>query len=300
MDETQEPLFSKVRVIPLVAILLVSMLFLPGFELVAAQIPLEAPDHIWLLAPVFYAQTLMAVALIACTRYPVSIPLSDLLGKKPTLSQTLGGLLLSAFLYFVSWASLYLVFLPLSFWVPEFVTFWIIELPDIVFFESGRPSLPGNLLSIISLSLLAPITEEFIFRGVLLHRFAHKYGLRSGIVYSSLLFGLLHPDILGAFLFGVGMCILYLRTQSLWVPMICHGVYNFAVWALDLATISMDEFGYFYTLEDFQNDWPYGLSSGLLVLAWAWWYLRRKRASVSWRLPPVGIRTRSSNGVVSQ
>ena len=59
------------------------------------------------------------------------------------------------------------------------------------------------LIEIVMITILAPIVEEFFFRGVILQRLIKKTSIWGGILISSLLFGILHADIIGAFVFGV-------------------------------------------------------------------------------------------------
>lgn len=51
------------------------------------------------------------------------------------------------------------------------------------------------ILLFISAVILAPLTEEFLFRGIFLHRFSNKWGITAGIIVSSLLFGLAHANL---------------------------------------------------------------------------------------------------------
>ena len=82
----------------------------------------------------------------------------------------------------------------------------------------------------VSLLIAAPITEELVFRGVMLHRFAVKWGLGPAIVVSSVLFGLLHQfNFVGAAAFGLVMSLLYVRTRTLIVPIACHVLSNAVV-----------------------------------------------------------------------
>ena len=71
-----------------------------------------------------------------------------------------------------------------------------------------------------------PAIEETVFRGLLLHRWALKWGLKAGVLGSSLAFALIHPRPIGPFIFGLVMAVLYLRTRSLWVAIACHATYN--------------------------------------------------------------------------
>ena len=59
------------------------------------------------------------------------------------------------------------------------------------------------VIEIVMITILAPIVEEFFFRGVILQRLIKKSSVWGGILISSLIFGILHADIIGAFLFGV-------------------------------------------------------------------------------------------------
>ena len=74
--------------------------------------------------------------------------------------------------------------------------------------------------------VLAPITEEFIFRGVLLQRLAMKWNLPLAIWISSIIFGLLHPNPIGIAAVGVAWALLYIKTRTLIVPIIAHSVNN--------------------------------------------------------------------------
>ena len=84
------------------------------------------------------------------------------------------------------------------------------------------------LLTFFAIVIVAPLTEEFIFRGVLLHRWSSKWGVAIGITTSSVVFGLLHGDLFvaerisGAVIYAL----LYFKTQSLMVPIVLHTINN--------------------------------------------------------------------------
>ena len=85
----------------------------------------------------------------------------------------------------------------------------------------------GNLLVVlISIVVLPPLVEEYLFRGVLIERFAVKWSLRIGIVASAIMFGILHVDPVGAGFFGVVTALLYVRTKSLWPGILLHFTNN--------------------------------------------------------------------------
>jgi uncharacterized protein len=83
-----------------------------------------------------------------------------------------------------------------------------------------------------SIVIVAPVTEEFIFRGVLLHRFNEKWDTTTAILVCSILFGIVHFNIYSvaiaiSFIF---IALIYLQTRSLLVPIALHAMNNAVVW----------------------------------------------------------------------
>ncbi len=95
---------------------------------------------------------------------------------------------------------------------------------------------PAVFLLVIVL-VVAPVIEEVLFRGLMLHRIAVKWGLGPAIVVSSAVFGLLHVNFVGVGVLGIVMALLYVRTRTLIVPIACH-VLNNAV-AVSLVILAM-------------------------------------------------------------
>ena len=96
----------------------------------------------------------------------------------------------------------------------------------------------GPLVFLLAIVLVvAPVIEEVLFRGVILHRLAVKWGLGPAIVVSSAVFGLLHVNFVGVGVLGIVMALLYVRTRTLIVPIACH-VLNNAV-AVSLVILAM-------------------------------------------------------------
>jgi uncharacterized protein len=87
------------------------------------------------------------------------------------------------------------------------------------------------LLIFISAVVIAPLTEEFLFRGVFLHRFSNKWGIAAGIVISSMLFGLSHAN-LSSIAIGISFIFVtlsYIKFQSMLVPIAYHTMHN-TIW----------------------------------------------------------------------
>jgi len=83
--------------------------------------------------------------------------------------------------------------------------------------------------------ILAPLLEEIIFRGLIFSRLTKKWGMTWGMIVSSLAFAVLHLDPIGAFVFGVTTCVLYVRTKTLLVPMALHALNNLIVWVVSIS-----------------------------------------------------------------
>ncbi|MEP7002215.1 MAG: type II CAAX endopeptidase family protein [bacterium] len=93
------------------------------------------------------------------------------------------------------------------------------------------PSEPSSPLVIALLTgltgaTLAPVVEELVFRGVLFRAWRSRFGHVRAMLGTSVLFGLLHHDVIGSVIFGIVMVMLYGRTGSLLVPVVTHALYN--------------------------------------------------------------------------
>jgi membrane protease YdiL (CAAX protease family) len=165
-------------------------------------------------------------------------------------------------LLLVAVAGLYLGFLLLSLVSPETVSVWIASGPSP---DAAAPVLIVLLRSIRRV-VLGPVVEEILFRGLLVHLWAQKLGVRTAVLGSSLCFALLHMDPIGSFVFGIVMVALYIRTGSLLVPIVAHALYNAAV-VVASATPSGDRG--VTTLAELRELWPamaFLLAATLLVV----------------------------------
>lgn len=83
----------------------------------------------------------------------------------------------------------------------------------------------GSLLISMLITVVgAPLMEELFFRAVIFKRISRKFNIYVGMILSSLIFGLLHIDlaIIGAFIFGIACCILYIKYKNILIPMTVH------------------------------------------------------------------------------
>ena len=181
------------------------------------------------------------------------------------------------------------VFIPLSYLAPHFVERVVLGPSELLDAHS-----PGQWLGLVLVAAVAaPLIEELFFRGILLHRWARRWGTGPAVVASSVLFAVLHGEWIGHFLFAVAMCALYLRTRTLWLPILAHALSNFALALTTLpdalkpvvTTTEPD------TLESMRAQWPLGVLSlvgGVMLLAWylhRYWESGRLRATLTGPVP---------------
>jgi membrane protease YdiL (CAAX protease family) len=95
----------------------------------------------------------------------------------------------------------------------------------------GLDTTPLGTLWLVTV-IAAPVLEEVLFRGVLLHRFAARWGVRRAAVASSLLWGVMHANPVAITVFGLLLSALYVRTGSLWLPIAAHALNNAVPMAL--------------------------------------------------------------------
>lgn len=81
-------------------------------------------------------------------------------------------------------------------------------------------------VAILMLTVVAPIVEETLYRGILLNRWIRRFGVRSATALSVALFALVHERVVWAACFGLLLTFLYLRTASLWISMGVHCLNN--------------------------------------------------------------------------
>lgn len=120
--------------------------------------------------------------------------------------------------------------------VVEFITVYITEFlknynidsqtPESIFKYDNTPI--GIVLFLISLSIVPAITEEFVFRGVILGSL-RKFGDNFAVFSTALIFGLMHGNIeqfIFAFFLGLYLGFTVIKTNSILPAMIIHFLNN--------------------------------------------------------------------------
>lgn len=114
---------------------------------------------------------------------------------------------------------------------------------------------PGPLwqlaVTFLAVSIVAPLVEEFYFRGIFLSWLGRKAGYWVAVPVSALVFALLHlrfashPGPEGWMFTGIIACVglsnglLAVFTRSLWPPILFHAGYNTTLFALSVVSLLM-------------------------------------------------------------
>ena len=83
--------------------------------------------------------------------------------------------------------------------------------------------------SILSVVVCAPLFEEMLFRGLVFESCRERFGGGGAVLISALLFGLIHVvpvQVINAFVVGIILGFIYLRTRSLANVILLHAVNN--------------------------------------------------------------------------
>lgn len=283
MDRALDP-FSRIQGRYLVLAWLLPWFYLPGDLAIFGALKLPATWYWWNVYTYYYCYLVYGITILLLGYYG-RISWTSLFGNRPTATKLWPGLKLTLLIFLFSIAAAYALFIPLSWVVPDFVQWWYIDNLYLIYWEGDSYPIKPNVLNFIILVVIAPFLEEVAFRGILFHRWARKWGLIIAMLLSSGLFACLHADPIGAFAFGIGMCILYVRTQSLWVPIICHAANNIIAWFIDLGYNINYGAGDLYTIESMQSEWYVGLICAVIVTFWLVLYFRSPTNLKEWRLP---------------
>lgn len=95
--------------------------------------------------------------------------------------------------------------------------------------ETIQGLIKSPVTSLLQVCVIAPIIEEVLMRGFILGGLRSSYGVVGALLISALLFAILHFNMvqtLSAFLCGIILGLLYIRTDSIPCCIIAHCGYN--------------------------------------------------------------------------
>ncbi|MBU5219405.1 CPBP family intramembrane glutamic endopeptidase [Bacillus albus] len=93
-------------------------------------------------------------------------------------------------------------------------------------------------VALVSIVLLAPLVEEFVFRYAAINILTQKFKQTGNILISSLFFSIMHfdfPFVFGYFLIGIILAVVYMRTNRLLVSFVVHASMNLIVVILQIS-----------------------------------------------------------------
>lgn len=115
-----------------------------------------------------------------------------------------------------------------------------------------KPSDAGTFVYLVIGYALTGFMEEGLMRGIVLH-VLKPTGTTRSVVISALLFGLMHignllyrnpiivfAQMIGAFVHGIGLGAIRLRTNTIWFPVILHGLHDLALKYTNFPVIPLD------------------------------------------------------------
>lgn len=262
--------FTRPKVRTLV-VYFVFLILLLVFVLVGLQFSIQTnlADPLWVMG--LYIVAFIGLSLwLRGTLQQQGIQMVWLVGQRPEHPQwpMLGGLVVAALVFSLS--SFIVSAGALSWVAPEFVEALLQEVA-----ADANPQTANivlyRVITAIATIIVAPLTEEFIFRGFILQRWGVKWNVPLGLLLSSLLFGLMHPNPIGLTMFGLLMGTLYLKTRSLVIPIAAHAVNN--VLATGLMLLPQDPNP--TDLTALRSSMPIGILLMTVSAPWLVWFIAK-------------------------
>lgn len=120
-------------------------------------------------------------------------------------------------------------------WLSSFLFFPHMPPQTVTVVAWAAQTLGEKILLLLAAGFLAPVSEELLFRGLIYHTLRKAWRVPQSILITAVLFGCMHLDIyrlVPLTISGIWLNILYVRTQSLYGPMVAHSVWNMLMLAL--------------------------------------------------------------------
>lgn len=207
-----------------------------------------------------------------------------LVGQFPRSKHWLRLLLLVVPVLMLSLGSGQLFLATIAGFLPEFAKSLVKENILSTAIDSSVP-VAYNAFVILLAVFVAPVLEELFFRGLILQRLTTKWGITAGIIVSSLMFGILHVNVVGLSVFGIVLSVIYLQTRTLWIPLLIHVLNNsIIIFASLLSEISSPSVPT-QNLEQFFSSWRVGILYVAFSAPWLILYLYQNWPKGNSRIP---------------
>lgn len=126
---------------------------------------------------------------------------------------------------------------------------------------------------ILGVAVIAPITEEIVFRGMILKGFLKHYSVRKSIILSALLFGLAHMNpwqFVSAFAAGIILGWWYVKTGSIITTIFGHALNNGMIFIIEAIGLSIPGYNAALSASNHQPVWFDLLGAVLLAGGIVW------------------------------
>jgi len=222
----------------------------------------------------------------------VGINLKQLIGKLPRNYQWLPLVCLVIARVLFSIGVFRISYYPLSFIAPSFIEYILnYNINNDIFILASKtlsPALYYLLESLYSI-VVSPLFFTFVFQGIILHRWAAKWGNRTAILALCLLAGVMsYTNVLGGISFVLVYTLLYIKSRTLIVPFMAYILESiiYVFWKLLylLFTISSST-KTVSVLEQFRSEWRVGVFLFVLSAPWIVHFIYKNWPSPNEQLP---------------
>lgn len=209
----------------------------------------------------------------------------QIIGKLPNSYQWLPIIILASFKIVFSIGSYRVWNYPLSFIAPQWVE---ANLEHSIFSEAIESTVPPLcfILNITTNYILTEFLFILVFQGIILHRWAIKWGNTKAILIIGLLYGIIsYSNFINGFLIGVISCLLYVKSKTLIVPL----AFRIISRSIDLIV----EAYYFFAiqsnsdniLQQFRSEFKLGMILSAISTPYLAWWLYKNWLKKNEELP---------------
>lgn len=93
-----------------------------------------------------------------------------------------------------------------------------------------------GVVAFLSITLVGPIAEEMLFRGLIFTRLSRGLGITASVIASAVIFGIAHGNIVWTIytaVLGVILAVIYIYTRSIICPILVHSSFNLANYVVE-------------------------------------------------------------------